>query len=238
MKQNDPIENLRNCVGTIYRKDGSNSLTESKLAREYYLDIYVNDGFFAQLLCTPEYLTELTIGHLATTGVITGNDCIQEIKVDPVAKRSEVILKKKVPILNPVEWMIVPTEWKPEWIFAMANDVTREASLYKITKGTHGCAIGVNGKTLFRCDDLGRHNAIDKAIGYALMQQIPLESCILLSTGRITTDMVKKVLYSKIPVFATLKTPTSEAIAMAKQHHLTMICKVDTDQFVIYDSDN
>lgn len=238
MKQSNSMKNLKNCAGTIYRKDGSSSLTESRLATEYYLDIHVNDGFFAQLLCTPEYLPELTVGHLITTGVITDCGCIQKLEVDPAARRSEVILKKKVLPQDPAEWIITPAEWKPEWLFSMASDVIHEDSLYKITKGTHGCAIGVNGKTLFRCDDLGRHNAIDKAIGYAVMHQIPLESCILLSTGRISTDMVKKVLCSKIPVFATLKTPTSEAIEMAEQHHLTMICKVDTDQFVIYDSDH
>ncbi len=236
MEQKNFTKNLKTCAGTICYKDGSAVRMTDRLASEYYLDVYVNDEFSSQLLCTPEYLTELTVGHLITAGVIKSYGDIEEIDVNPAAKQSKVILNKEVPKRDIIKQAVTPPVWKPEWLFSMANDVIHETSLYKITKGTHGCAIGVNGKTLFRCDDLGRHNAIDKAVGYAAMRQISPESCMLLSTGRISTDMVKKVLFSGIPVFATLKTPTGEAVTMAEQYHLTMLCKVNTEQFVIYGS--
>jgi FdhD protein len=75
---------------------------------------------------------------------------------------------------------------------------------------------------------------MDKAIGYALINGIPLNECILYTTGRVPTDMVKKAIMAGVPVLVSKAVPTDAAIKMAKEHSLTLICKAWPDKFEIF----
>ena len=74
----------------------------------------------------------------------------------------------------------------------------------------------VRDKCVCRMEDIGRHNALDKCIGYALLKQLELSECILFTTGRVPTDMVQKVIAAGIPVLASKAVPTDQAIELAK----------------------
>lgn len=67
-----------------------------------------------------------------------------------------------------------------------------------------------------RAEDIGRHNALDKVLGWALEQGIPLGECIVYTSGRIPVDMVLKVIRAGVPVFASKAMPTAESVALAK----------------------
>lgn len=124
--------------------------------------------------------------------------------------------------------------WKKEWIFAMANAFAKGSGIHKSTKGTHSCYLGVQGNVVYAAEDLGRHNAMDKCIGYVAKNHINPKECMLFTTGRVPTDMVKKAVASGIPVLVSKAVPTDRAIAMAKKYGLNLICKAWPDQFVIY----
>lgn len=83
-------------------------------------------------------------------------------------------------------------------------------------------------------EDIGRHNALDKCIGYALLEQLDLSECILFTTGRVPTDMVQKVIAAGIPVLASKAVPTDQAIELAKKYHLNLICRAWPDRMEIY----
>ena len=97
------------------------------------------------------------------------------------------------------------------------------AELFAETGGTHCCAMSIGGELAFICEDIGRHNAVDKAIGQALMAEKNIAEAILFTTGRIPSDMVIKAIRSRIPVIASHSAPTDEAVLLARQFNLTLL---------------
>ncbi len=126
------------------------------------------------------------------------------------------------------------TFWKKEWIFELAKNFAEGAFLHSRTKGTHSCYLSVKGRTVFAAEDIGRHNALDKVIGYAALHGILYEDCIVFTSGRVPTDMIVKVLSVGIPVMVSKAVPTDEAIKMAEENGLTLICRAWPDSFEIY----
>ena len=124
--------------------------------------------------------------------------------------------------------------WKSEWIFALANQFVSDSEIHRATQGTHSCYLSVNGELHFSAEDIGRHNAIDKAIGYAVMRGFKREDCILYTTGRVATDMVRKVIMSGFPILVSKSVPTNAAVKMACANNLVLICKAWPDQFEVF----
>ena len=127
-----------------------------------------------------------------------------------------------------------PGVWKPEWIFGLADAFAEDFRLHKRTGGIHGCMLGREGSVLYRTEDIGRHNAMDKAIGYGARMGIAPESCMLFTTGRVPTDMVRKAVAAGIPVLVSKAVPTLEAVEMARRCGLVLICRAWPDSFEIY----
>lgn len=125
-------------------------------------------------------------------------------------------------------------EWKPEWIFRLADEFASGSKMHSETQGTHSCYLSVKGEIVFFSEDIGRHNAMDKAIGYAIMHGYERETCILYITGRVSTDMVKKAIMSRIPVLVSKSVTTDAAINMARAYNLTLICKAWPDRYEIF----
>ena len=129
---------------------------------------------------------------------------------------------------------LTPIFWKPEWIFHMADAFADGSPLHGITFATHSCILAQKDHILFSCEDIGRHNALDKVIGYALRHNIDLHQCMVYSSGRIPTDMTLKVIHAGIPILSSKASPTSEAIDLAKKYHLTLICAARRDRMKVF----
>ena len=139
-------------------------------------------------------------------------------------------LKKEKKAMKKIEKI----NWNEEWIFAMADKMADGMPLHSETWGTHSCFLSKEGEILFGCEDIGRHNALDKVIGYALRNRIALEKCLVYSSGRVPVDMLEKVIKSGIPVLASKAVPTKEAIELAKEYGLTLICSARRDRMRVY----
>lgn len=63
---------------------------------------------------------------------------------------------------------VTPVPWKKQWIFDLADCFANGTPFHRQTWATHSCFLACDGELLFQCEDIGRHNALDKAIGYAL----------------------------------------------------------------------
>lgn len=129
---------------------------------------------------------------------------------------------------------VTPINWKPDWIFALADHFSNGMPLHGQTWATHSCFLAQNGELLFECEDIGRHNALDKAIGYALRHHIDLKNCIVYSSGRIPTDMILKAIRAGIPLLASKASVTKEAIELAEEYHLTLIGAARRDRMKLY----
>jgi FdhD protein len=90
--------------------------------------------------------------------------------------------------------------------------------------GTHSAALfDAHGQAVHLAEDIGRHNAVDKVVGYCLLRKIPLRDKVLLTSGRASYEMATKAIRAGIPLIATLSAPTSLAVAIARDRGLTLI---------------
>lgn len=144
-------------------------------------------------------------------------------------QRGEETAHKNLPAVK-----LQKTQWESEWIFALAREFVSGSRIHNVTQGTHSCYLSVRGEILFTAEDIGRHNAMDKAIGYAAMHDLKPEACILYTTGRVSTDMVKKAIMSRIPVLVSKSVPTDTAVELARAYDLTLICKAWPDRYEIF----
>ena len=129
---------------------------------------------------------------------------------------------------------VTPIFWKTEQVFDLADRFHAGMPLHGQTWATHSCFLAKDGQLLFQCEDIGRHNALDKAIGYALRHGIPLSWCMVYSSGRIPTDMAMKAIRAGIPILASKASPTAEAIALAKEYGLTLVCAARRDRMKLF----
>lgn len=235
----------------VVKTDGTTVKENRLLVREHPFTIIVNNKSVFHLICTRDHLKELAAGRLYTEGSIQTKEDIREIKLsgdgekaiislqcDSTEKRSKVLVSGTDSGPDPAcptgsQSAAGPT-WRPEWIFMLANAFQKDSFVHLETQGSHSCFLAKGDRILFSCEDIGRHNSIDKAIGYALLHDIDLTECILYSSGRISVDMAKKVIAAGIPVLATKAVPTAESVKLAEKCGLTLICRAYPDQFEIY----
>jgi FdhD protein len=108
--------------------------------------------------------------------------------------------------------------------------------VFERTGGLHAAALfDGRGALLIVREDIGRHNAVDKVVGWALLNdRIPLSDCILLVSGRGGFEIIQKAIVAGIPVVASVSAPSSLAVQLARELRLTLIGFLRGNRFVIY----
>ena len=91
-----------------------------------------------------------------------------------------------------------------------------------------------DGEILYCCEDIGRHNALDKAVGRALIDGVDLRQCVLFSSGRIPADMMEKAIRAGVPLLASNAVPTDRAVALARAYRVVLICTARSDSMNIF----
>lgn len=125
-------------------------------------------------------------------------------------------------------------DYEPEWIFALAAAFKRDSKIHSRTSGTHSCYLASGGEILYSAEDIGRHNALDKAVGAAAMRGLAMKDCMLFTTGRVPADMARKAITAGIPVLVSKSVPTNAAIELAKDYGLTLICRAWPDSYEVF----
>ena len=96
--------------------------------------------------------------------------------------------------------------------------------LYRATRAVHSCFVLHKGEIVFACEDLGRHNALDKAVGCAVLAGLPLAECVLYTSGRVPLDMVRKAIRAGVPVLVSKSMPTVQSAELAAEYGLQLVC--------------
>ena len=214
---------------------------------------------------TPGNDEELAAGFLFTEGIIKNADDISEIKHPHADENLvQVILKENMlPALGNIARNFYTTsscgicgkasidavrtasqygEVKnnsciPAPVFyALQNELKKQQKVFEDTGGIHASALfDAKGKFIMLREDVGRHNALDKIIGAAMLNnQLPLNNCILLLSGRASFELVQKAVMAGIKIIASVGAPSSLAVEMATENDVTLIGFLRDDRFNIY----
>lgn len=129
-----------------------------------------------------------------------------------------------------------PTTVTAETLSDLPDRLRDEQKVFASTGGLHGAALfDVDGTTLVVREDIGRHNAVDKVIGWALeSDRIPLSATVLLVSGRASFELTQKAVMAGIPVLAAVSAPSSLAVDLASQSGLTLVAFLRGDSMNVY----
>ncbi len=220
------------------------------ITEEVPLTIEVNGKELATLLSSPFDLNDLVAGFLYTAGIINSFESILDLKIDEERWKAtaevredglpeELVFKRiytsgcgrGVLFHSPLDLIQrIMLTGKAEVKAAKVNELMKiflnKSSEYRNTRGVHSAALTDDeGIEIFK-DDLGRHNAIDKVIGHGLREGISFEDKMMLTSGRISSEIISKVMRSRIPIVASSGAPTNQAVKLAREVNLTILAFV------------
>lgn len=226
---------------------------KGEVVREQPLTIYVNGQRFLTLLCTPRQLEALVVGYLWLEKVVASPEEIRRLSVAEVDGRAEVDLVREVELpqeriltsgcgggttfrLDPRVVARVESRLRvePARLFLRMKELFQLAVGYRASRGIHGAALADPDRILVMAEDVGRHNAVDKVCGEALLRREPTRDRILLSTGRVSSEMLLKAARMGVPLVVSRTSPTEMAVSLAEQLGLTVVGYLRHDAFNLY----
>jgi FdhD protein len=237
-------------------RSGRTEEISGEVVREQPLTIHVNGERFVTLLCSPVQLEALVVGYLWMETIIADLGDITRLEVSMVDGRADVILRH--PVTLPTERILTSgcgggitfridhrlfprlqssVTVRPPQLIARMKDLFNAAVHYQTSRGIHGAALSDGETLLVVAEDVGRHNAVDKVKGEALLRGLATQDRVLLSTGRISSEMLLKAARMGVPVVASRTSPTEMAVGLAEQLGITVCGYVRPDGLNLYAGD-
>jgi FdhD protein len=122
----------------------------------------------------------------------------------------------------------------PKEVLSLMKQLQEQMVLYRLCGGVHGSALSDIKKLLAVAEDIGRHNTLDKIQGECLLKELPTEDGILLSTGRISTEMLLKAAKMKVPLVVSRHSPTGSAALLARDLGISLVGHARGDCLSVY----
>jgi len=217
---------------------------------EASLSLNINGRHAMTAMVSPAEIEEFVTGFLFTEQIIKGIGEIESIKQDDgvvsvlTTNPFKVTGAKKIVLsgcggtsshVDPKKLPQIDSDFTLQYDAVTAGiRQVMDSELHKMTGGVH--IVGLMGRDglIHRSEDIGRHNAFDKVIGYALCKGIDLSRTFAISSGRISSEMVRKCLVSNIPVIASRGAATSLSLEVAEKTGLCVIGFVRGEKMNIY----
>ena len=230
---------------------------EDIVVKESHLTIVLNDRELVTLLCSPENLDFLAIGFLFSEGLIKGKDDIKEIDLSAEGNLVRVatktpqkfpgdILSKRLigssggkggsPYagIDPQSKIDTPIHVSPSEVLDLVDQFVHRSELFESTGGVHSAALANTTNILVFSEDIGRHNAIDKVFGECLIKDIPIHDRVLVTSGRVSSEILGKAAKRKIPLLISKSAPTNLGVRLADDLGITLIGFVRENRMNVY----
>lgn len=255
------VENEIEKFSVLRVSEGESCRIEDNLVREFPLTIILNDRELVTLLCSPGDLKYLAVGFLAAEGLLKSKDEIKKILVDAqrgvvrvetkTDSSSDLLFKRLITSgcgrgaslygVADAQGQITKVDSQTSIhivkIFSMVTEFQQRSLVFRTTGGVHSAALcDSNGIIIFN-EDIGRHNAIDKIFGECILKDIPTSDCIIITSGRISSEILLKVAKRNIPILISKSAPTNLGRNLANELGVTLIGFVRGQRMNVYAND-
>ena len=235
----------------------SQKQVEDTVVTEFHLTIVLNNRELVTLLCSPAKLEFLAIGFLYSEGLINSKDVIKDIVLDP--ERGVINVTTKEPVKSPEDILsrrvIASSGGKgasplsavhprsridsqihisPPEVLNLIQEFVHRSELFAATGGVHGAALCDTKTILVFSEDIGRHNAIDKIFGECIVKDIPTHDRLLITSGRVSSEILLKVAKRNIPILISKSAPTNLGVKLANDSGITLIGFVREERMNVY----
>ena len=246
-------------IPIIRLTEGDKHDIEDVVVRETPFTIILNNEEMVTLLCSPTDLKYLAVGFLFSEGLLHGKDDINKILVD---ERRGIVRVETKESMEPGRDVLfrrfitsgcgrgasfysaadVQSQKKVESqisisareIFVLAKKFHHRSQVYLATGGVHSAALCDTTNILVFNEDIGRHNAIDKVFGECIMTDLPTEDRLIITSGRVSSEILLKVAKREIPIIISKSAPTNLGIKLAEDLGITLIGFVRGKRMNVY----
>jgi len=221
-----------------------------EVIEEVPMALFVNGRHSMTAMMSPVQLEDFVTGYLFTEQIIKSIDEIESIRIEK--NRMSVITRNLFKVLGPKKTILsgcggstsfIDTEKLPKIhsVYSITTQDIRDSQkavlnseLHVKTGGIHIVALLDKTKVLAVSEDIGRHNALDRVIGYGLRNTIDLSKTWILVSGRISSEMVRKCLITGIPIIVSRGATTTLAVETAEKTGLTVVGFARSGKMVVY----
>jgi len=226
------------------------------LAREIPYTLFVNDREVLSIAVLPTHLDELFMGFLVSEGVLESSREVEDCFVDHGNRIVRTYLDVPADRIARLEgkgmltsgcagglvFSVQSASEMPhkdfESIQVSCDDVMQRMKeldtyngTYRVTRGVHAASVCTRHETLVIREDLGRHNAVDKIVGHCFLDGLATRDKLLLSTGRITSEVLTKTARGGFPIVISRSSASAMAVIMARQFGVDVITYVRAGRF-------
>ncbi|MDO5410748.1 MAG: formate dehydrogenase accessory sulfurtransferase FdhD [Lachnospiraceae bacterium] len=241
----------------ITLKDPSSICERTDLiAHEHNMEVWINGSLFIRFNCSGKHLEQLIIGYLKTEGFLRSLNEINSLSIRKDGTRADLEMPV-YPNYKNTPGKLTPISWNPTQILSYSDEFLHASKEFALTGCFHSAALLFPGQTdskeaviqtdsketvisadsketVILMNDIKRHNAIDKAVGEALLRGLAPDQAILFTSGRVPSDMASKAIHAGIPMLVSRAAVTLPAIELAKKYGLTLCGFVRSDRMNIY----
>ncbi|MBI5570349.1 MAG: formate dehydrogenase accessory sulfurtransferase FdhD [Desulfomonile tiedjei] len=226
------------------------------LAREIPYTLFVNDREILSIATLPTHIEELFVGFLVSEGVLEApaeilvchvdhGSRIVRLELDVPEERMETVGQKGMltsgcagGVVFSVKAALAPRDDRREplrvscsVILKRMQELDTYPGLYRVTRGVHASSLADGDRNHFIREDLGRHNAVDKVIGHCFLNGIVTRDKLLLTTGRITSEVITKAARSRFPIVVSRSSASALAVSIARQSRIDVVTYVRGGRF-------
>jgi FdhD protein len=219
------------------------------------VSLTVNGQVWLTFMCTPVDLEAMSVGFLYNEGILESMEDVEDVRVCEHGDNVDVWLNRSVE--QPHSWRRTSgctggvtavdalarldvffngaePRVSPEAIGPLVEMLIQSQELYRETGGVHTSLLSDGENLIFVAEDIGRHNTLDKIAGLCLMKDIWPQTRILMTTGRISSEMLQKAARLQAPILISRTSPSSLSIEMAERYGITLIGYARRDRFNVY----
>jgi len=242
-------------------KEGRFQDAQVAAIQEVPLTVYLNGQEIVTLLCMGKHPKTLAVGFLKSDGFITDLGQLKDTHVEEVLNGFKVHVEtrhdpfKLRPLVRSVTsgcgkgtdfernvatiasiHVSARLTVSPQQVLELMAQLHARSTLYQATRGCHNACLATPEKIMIFREDIGRHNAMDMIGGQCFLENIPSGDKLIVTTGRIASEILIKAIRLGVPILASGAAATRFSIDLARKTNMTLIGKVEQGRIIVYNS--